>query len=203
MRQDEKPKFGDYITDVMAYYRKDASRFVLDVWWAACQGFEMEQVRKAIQAHIMDPDKGQFAPKVADMVRVLQGTMSDRAAVAWGVVMQHMQGTGAYQDIDFGDPAIHATVHDLGGWPKLCRTNLDELGHAQRRFCEGYRAYSTRGVVTCPLVLGGDRAPDSEYEKRGLPAPAPVMVTGRSCADAMKEPTLLQRTVMQALPGMA
>ncbi|MDU7586985.1 MAG: DUF6475 domain-containing protein [Acidovorax sp.] len=160
----------------MAYYRQDASRFVLDLWWNACRSFELEQVRKAMQRHATDPEHGQFAPKVSDLVRILQGTTTDRASLAWGKVLEAMSSVGAYTDVVFDDPAIHAAADDMGGWPKMCRTDLEELGLLQHRFMQSYRAYTERGQFDYPRRLGGDRSPDSEYEKAGLKLPRPAVI---------------------------
>lgn len=176
MKPSDRAVFAQLITDVLAYYRQDASRFVLDLWWGACQGFDLEQIRAAIQRHCTDPERGQFSPKVADLARVLQGTTTDRAALAWGKCLEAMGTVGAYTDVVFDDPAIHAVVEDLGGWPKLCRTELKELGYVQHRFCESHRAYIGRGKFDYPRRLMGDRSPDSEYAKSGLPLPRPALV---------------------------
>lgn len=185
MQERDRPEFGQLVTDVHAFYRQDCSRFVLDVWWGACESFSLEQVRRAFTVHAKDPEAGKFCPKPADLVKVLQGTSTDRAAVAWGVVMQAIGAAGQYQDVDFGDPATHAAIHDLGGWPKVCRTELKELGYLQHRFTESYRAYAGRGVVDCPLVLMGDRSPDAEWEKKGLPPPRAKLFGPRPCADVL------------------
>jgi hypothetical protein len=87
-----------------------------------------------------------------------------------------MGSVGAYTDVVFDDPAIHAVVEDLGGWPKLCRTELKELGYVQHRFCESHRAYIGRGKFDYPRRLMGDRSPDSEYLKSGLPLPKPALI---------------------------
>lgn len=187
MRSSDKPEFLKLVSDVHAFYRQPVSEFTLAVWWEACHSFELEQVRKALSGHATDPDRGQFAPKPADVVRLLRGTTVDRAAVAWGMVMQAISSAGAYQDVDFGDPATHAAIHDMGGWPKVCRSDLKELGFVQHRFTEAHRAYSARGVASCPLVLAGDRSPDAEYEKRGLPIPKPVLIGKLTCATAMRQ----------------
>lgn len=176
MQQSDLPEFSQLITDVLAYYRQDASRFVLGLWWGACQGFELEQVRKAMQRHATDPEHGQFAPKVADLVRILQGTTTDRASLAWGKVLEAMSAVGAYTDVVFDDPAIHAAADDMGGWPKMCRTEIKELGLLQHRFMQSYRAYTERGQFDYPKRLGGDRSPDSEYEKAGLKLPRPALI---------------------------
>lgn len=171
MQASERAPFAQLITDVLAYYRQDASRFVLDLWWGACQAFDLAQIRQAMQRHATDPEHGRFAPRVADVVRILAGTAADRAALAWGKTLEAMGSVGAYTDVVFDDPAIHAAVQDLGGWPKVCRTDLKELGYLQHRFCESHRAYTGRGSFDYPRCLGGDRSPDSEYAKVGLPPP--------------------------------
>ncbi len=182
MQQNDFSAFRDMLTDVMAYYRQDVSRFVLDLWWNACKPFDLQQIGKAMQRHATDPEHGQFAPKVADMVRILQGTTTDRASLAWGKVLEAMSAVGAYTDVVFDDPAIHAAADDMGGWPKMCRTELKELGLLQHRFMQSYRAYVERGQFDYPKRLAGDRSPDSEYEKAGLPLPRAATIGNKERA---------------------
>lgn len=176
MKIDQMDQFQALLTDVLAYYGKDVSGFTLDVWWGACQNFDYEQIEKALKRHATDPDRGRFAPKVADIVRVLQGTTTDRAAIAWGKVHSAMSSVGAYSDIVFDDPAIHAVIEDMGGWPKVCRMEIAELSYAQHRFQEAHRAYTERGQFEYMRRLPGDRSPDHDYTSRGIPLPRPALV---------------------------
>lgn len=176
MNPSDKPALVAMVTDALAYYGKPVSTFTLQVWVQACSPFSVEQVSKALTAHATDAERGQFAPKVADIVRILSGTATDRAALAWGKCLEAMGSVGAYTDVIFDDPAIHAVVEDLGGWPKLCRTDMKELGYVQHRFCESHRAYTGRVQFDYPRRLGGDRSPDSEYEKVGLSLPRPALI---------------------------
>ena len=176
MKPSDSGAFAQLLTDVMATYRQDVSRFILDVWWSACQPFSMEQFRKAVNAHLTDADRGQFAPKIADIVRILAGTRTERSMLAWGKVHEAMGSVGAYTDVVFDDPAIHATIEDLGGWPKVCRHPSEELGYLQHRFCEGHKAYTGRDKFEYPRRLMGDRSPDHEYQAKGLPLPKPVLI---------------------------
>jgi hypothetical protein len=187
MLQIDKPELARLVTDVLAYYGKPVSEFTLSVWWQACQPFTLEQVRKGLTAHATNPDGGQFAPKVADLVRILSGTHTDRAALAWGKVHEAMSAVGAYQDVIFDDAAIHAAVEDCGGWPKMCRTEMKELSYLQHRFCESHKAYTGRGTFGYPRRLSGDRSPDSEYERKGLPPPRPAIVGDRERARLVNE----------------
>ena len=112
----------------------------------------------------------------ADLIRVLDGTLTDRAAVAWGKALDAAQRVGAYTDVVFDDPAIHSAIEDMGGWPKFCRSETKDLGYTQHRFCELHRAYTGRGAFDYPRVLAGDRSPDDAYTRRGLPPPKPAVI---------------------------
>lgn len=182
MKPFDKKEFAGLLRDVMAYYRQDTSPFMLDLWWNACQNVELEQVKKAMQSHCTDPERGVFAPKVADLVRVMSGTFTDRAALAWGKVLEAMSSVGAYSDVVFDDPAIHAAIEDCGGWVKICRSQTEELSYLQHRFCQSHKAYTGRGTFEYTRRLMGDRSPDHEFEKRGIPLPKPAVVGDVSLA---------------------
>lgn len=176
MKPEDFGDFRDLITDCLAFYRRDVSAFTLDVWWQACQPFDMEQVKTALTAHAMDPDGGKFAPMPGDLVRKLAGTATERSLLAWGKVHDAMSSVGAWRNVVFDDPAIHAVVEDMGGWVKLARTETKDLGYMQHRFCETYRAYAGRGSFPYPALLGGDADPSWAWETRGLKAPKPAVV---------------------------
>lgn len=183
MSPNEYPKFLAALAGAHDFYGKELSEFASQVWIEAVKGYELQQVTRALSAHLMDPEAGRFMPKPADLVRQLQGTQTDRALVAWGKVAGAMSEVGAYSDVVFDDPLIHLCVTDAGGWPKFCRTTYEEQSYLQHRFCEAYRAYATRGVPTeyPGRLIGAGGGPD-DYAKRGLPAPKPRLVGNRERA---------------------
>jgi len=83
MQHNEQGRFCQLITDVLAFYRQDASEFAVYVWWQAMQPFDFAAVANALNRHCVDPDRGQFAPKPADVVRLLRGGSKDGSAMAW------------------------------------------------------------------------------------------------------------------------
>lgn len=175
MNAAQRERFSELLGDALGFYGQAVTAFSLSVWWQACERYEFEQVAKALTAHAMDPDRGQFAPKPADIVRQLQGTHTDRSLMAWGKVFEAMQRIGAYTSVDFGEPAIHCAIEDMGGWQKLCRSTMDELPFVQKRFCETHKAYSLRGDMLrdIPALMG-------ELEQRnrigGHPTKPPVRI---------------------------
>jgi hypothetical protein len=176
MTEADKPKLFTLIAEVMAFYRQDVSSFALQVWWQACSQFDFEQVAKALTGHATDAERGQFPPKPADLMRQLKGTSTDRAMLAWGKVNNAMSSVGAYTDVIFDDPAIHAAIDDLGGWAKVCRSEIKELSYLQHRFCEAHKAYTARGAFEYPRKLCGEQSPDETFAKFGLKPPAPAIV---------------------------
>lgn len=185
MTDQDKREFKELITSVLAFYRQDASTFALQVWWAACEHYDMEQVRRALNAHAVDPERGQFAPKPADIVKALAGTKTDRARVAWGKAFDAMQRVGAYRSVVFDDPVIHAVIEDLGGWTKVCRSDMDELSHLERRFCEAYRAYSGRADMAFPAKLIGEFEAVNRHEGRKV-APPVLIGDPQKAADVLR-----------------
>lgn len=156
MQPSDAKAFQSLLTGALAFFKQDTTDFTLSVWWEACQPFSLEQVRKAFTAHAMHPERGAFAPRPADFVRELAGTHTDRALMAWGRVSRAMSEVGAYATVDFGDPVIHAVVRELGGWALICRAPNDEQQFLQKRFCDFFRTYTTRGASEAPLALQGE-----------------------------------------------
>lgn len=195
MNANQKSDFYKLISDALGYWKQDVSAFTLTVWWNGCKTFEFEQVAQALSNHATDPDKGQFPPKVADIVRILGGTKTDRSLREWSRVHESMSSVGAYTDVDFGDPATHAAIRDMGGWPKFCRTELKDLSYLQHRFCELYKSHD--GQLSEVLSLMGDRSPDETFTKMGLLPPKPRLIPGGN--PSKLKPIELHNQIVQAL----
>ena len=100
-------------------YGKAISEILTDLYWQSLKGFEWQDVKQAFEAHIHNPDNGQYFPKPADLVRFIEGSGETKALQAWAKVEKAVTHVGAYQSIIFDDPLIHAVLEDLGGWIKL------------------------------------------------------------------------------------
>lgn len=202
MQPHERREFLKVLAGVHDFYGKEMSDFAGQVWVQACEGFELAQATKALSAHLMDPDRGQFMPKPADLVRTLHGTQSDRSLIAWGKTLDAMRRVGAYTSVVFDDGVIHAVIEDLGGWVKACQTELDELPHLQRRFCESYKAYSRRGEVSFPPRLPGAHELENGLQGRHLAPPVLVGNPQRAqqvAQQGINAPKTQLTTVAQAL----
>ncbi len=133
MNAADRAQFFKVLGGVYDFYSRDLSTFAGQVWWQSCERFDFEQVTKAFSAHLMDAEHGRFLPKPADLVRVLQGTRTDRSLMAWAKVLDAIQRVGAYASVCFDDGLIHAAIEDMGGWVALCRCTNDDLPFLQKR----------------------------------------------------------------------
>lgn len=152
------------------------------IWWEAFCDHEFEVIKKAFRKHRLDAERGRFMPQPSDLVFHMDGTHTDRSAIAWGKALEAAQSVGAYADVVFDDPAIHAVVEDVGGWPKFCRTSTADLSYLQTQFCKSYQAYARSGDFEYPRRLTGDRSPDHDYLSKGIKPPKPVLIGNQQAA---------------------
>lgn len=155
MRNDEYDAFCSAWSAAHALYGRNVSDPVLRLAWLALRRFELPDITGALTRHVTDPDVGQYPPKPADIVRVIEGTRSSRGMVAWSVVERTLRSVGAYETVVFDDPLIHAVIRDMGGWIELARIEADELPFRAREFERRYQGYALRPPADYPRQLTG------------------------------------------------
>ena len=132
---------------VMIIYDKKLAPEVLTIYFDALKNFELSQIVVALAQYTQDAEKGMFAPKPADIFRLIGGTQTDQANVAWGKLYRAISEIGAYQDVIFDDACIHAAVRDLGGWTHICESDYDQISFIQNKFIKIYTAYKNQVIA--------------------------------------------------------
>lgn len=156
MRDTESRDFRTLIEGVYSFYGKDCSRFALDVWWQAMKPYDLAAVNDALGRHCVNPDNGQFMPKPADVVKMIEGSTVDAAIVAWSKVDRGIRHVGTYASVVFDDPLIHRVIADMGGWPELGRKDKEEWPFVAKEFQTRYRGFKvTRTLPAYPAKLIG------------------------------------------------
>lgn len=159
---------------VETYARAPLSADGLRLWWAATERFTIEEFRRALSAHVVDSDVGQFPPKPADIVKRIEGTSEGRAFAAWNKALATVQRVGTYVDVVFDDPLIHAVITDMGGWIKFGQTPNDEVQFRSAEFVKRYRAYAlVPPQAHLPRLAG---IASSENAPRGYASQPPTMI---------------------------
>jgi hypothetical protein len=175
MNTQDFQKFHEGMVGVMSFYNKDVSQFSLDVWWNALKQFELSAITEAFNRHLMNPDSGQFQPKPADIVRMLQGSTQDSALSAWAKVDKAVRHIGTYRSVVFDDPLIHVVLHDMGGWIAMGQKTEDEWPFVAKEFENRYRGFKARNEVPdYNRVLIG--LSDANNQKEGFQSQAPMLI---------------------------
>lgn len=171
MKPEDQAQFVTLLSGVHAFYRQDVSDFAIQVWWQAMRPYDFAAVNDALSRHCINPDNGQFMPKPADVVRMLQGSSRDSALVAWSKVDRAVRTVGTYESVIFDDPLIHVVISDMGGWIGLGSKKEDEWAFVGKEFETRYRGYSSRSE--CPeyqkVLVGVTQAQNEQMGYRSLP----------------------------------
>lgn len=98
--------------------------------------YEFEDITKAV-FHIIRNEK--FQPQISDIVKYIEGSSSDKAFMAWEVVLKTISNQGTYKSVVFGDPRINYAIQHLGGWIKLGQMAEDEAKWIKKEFMVYYQ----------------------------------------------------------------
>lgn len=175
MIERDRKEFFALIGNVYAFYDKSFSDFSGRVWWDALKVFDLKAVSEALSRHCVNPDVGQFMPKPADVVRMLQGSTQDSALAAWSKLDRAVREVGTYRSVVFEDALIHRIVLEMGGWVSLGMKTEEEWPFLRNEFVNRYRGYRGRSEVPeYPPVLIG--LAEANNRKAGFDAEPPILI---------------------------
>ena len=144
-----------FLAGMSELYGKALSKPLVQLYWELLSPYSFDQVEQAFQSHMMDPDCGQYFPKPADLIRLIDGSTQAQALIAWSKVTKAVRNWGVYYTVVFDDPRIHAVIRDMGGWIALCQSSVHQWIAQERTFCTRYRDYLTRKLAVYPACLEG------------------------------------------------
>ena len=137
-------RFVELLAGVYGFYSKDLSRFSIEVWTTAMRPYDFAAVKDALNRHCINAEGGQWVPKPADVVKLIEGGSQDAALLAWSKVDRAVRLVGPHQSVCFDDPIIHAVIRDMGGWGQICSKTDDEWPFVGNEFQTRYRGYRLR-----------------------------------------------------------
>lgn len=124
-----------------ATFRVEVTAALRVGYWMGLRDLPLAAVQEAV-AKAMATSR--FMPTPRDL-RDLAGVMGadQRAILAWNAVKRAIREVGSYRSVDFDDPVVNAAVRSLGGWPRLCGTDSEEMDRfIARDFQRLYRELS-------------------------------------------------------------
>lgn len=171
-------KFRELLVGLSQMYDKTVSQSLGQMYWNALQHLTLEQLQYAINAHVNDPDQGQYFPKPGNFTKHIMGTgkqqlleSTDRAELAWNVIMGEISRVGSWGTLKMDDGQALAAVKAIGGWKNLCSMSTDKLTWAKKEFLAAYGSYERTPVELLPNKLPGRIAIQNqkiERSKNGL-----------------------------------
>ena len=207
MLSTDKKRFATLLAGIADYYGKELSNGVIALYWQGLQHIDIEAVEKALWEHTQNPDAGQFMPKIADVVRSLQGRTQDQAALAWVKVDAAVRRVGSYADVVFDDPLIHRVIAEMGGWIWFGKQVEKEWPFIAQRFEVIYRGYRLRSESPeyPPLLLGVASAHNAQS---GYAAQPPTLIGNDRRAQAVQaggnaQPLIAMRRADALTPMLA
>jgi hypothetical protein len=147
-RKTDARGFQTLLDATFELYGKPApSDTILEIWWNALASWDFVEVREAFSVYIKHSEDGQFIPKPASIIRILQGGgAKTHAYLASTSVVRAIRSHGSYASVEFNDPRTHAVIEDMGGWHRLCETLEKDLPFVENEFRRRYEGYALREV---------------------------------------------------------
>lgn len=190
MRLEDKEALTAMLAKVMSIYGKQITTGFVDVFFDSLSGYDLDSVRRGLNAHVQNPDSGQFPPKPADVVKLIDGTSQDQGMQAWSRVDKAVRRVGPYQSVVFDDAVVHRVIDEMGGWIKLCNTPSEEDYKFQGlEFSRRYRAYVIAGGAGSdyPRHLIGMTEAENNTAGFKKQIPPPVLIgTEKGCLEVLK-----------------
>lgn len=181
MKQQDFDEFCEMLDLIAEQHNKRLSDGLKTLYWQGLADFDLAAVQQAAARHLRNPDTGQFMPKIADFIRMLQGSTQDSALVAWAKVDKAVRQVGTYEDVVFDDPLIHRVIQDMGGWIGFGSKNEDEWPFVAKEFENRYRGFKVKSEIPeYPAKLIGIAS--AHNEKEGFKSAGPVLIGDESRA---------------------
>jgi hypothetical protein len=189
----DRARFAAVLVGCAETWGRAMSGKAIEVYWQALrEAGTIDAIEAAFWRHLRSPDSGQYFPKPADIIRMLDGTSLDASMVAWSKVEKAVRQVGPYASVSFDDPLCNRVLADMGGWILLCQKRDDEWPFVGNEFRARYKGYRSRdehpeyparligitehenkqGATIESLVLIGDKDRAREVFAKGNEAPA-------------------------------
>lgn len=169
-------KMWELLVPLGELYDKEITQTLAGIYHVAFRGYEEAAIRDAMSRHVL---RSKWFPKISELRELIEGSTEGRCAEAWHCLVRTMERVGAYQSVQFEDPAIHAVVRTWGGWSSVCQITEEELRYRQGDFRRLYQRAVEQGLDGDGHLPG---IVEAENRAKGYldEVPAPVRVGMRA-----------------------
>lgn len=158
MEKHEYHQFSAMLHRIADQYSKPVSPELTMLYFDSLRHLSLNDVRGALKAHVLDTDIGQYMPKIADIVRQIEGSKKAGAEVQAQRALARLNQAITGFDLPDDDQILLAVVRDMGGMRSLGQMDQqDWLAFGTKEFLKKYTIYAQR-----PVLLTDPRLTDNE-----------------------------------------
>jgi len=189
MTTEDSKEFAQLMLVLGEVFHEPVSNARIEAYYTALQDYPIEAVKAAAKQL---SKQAEFFPKPAHFVQIVEGSAEDRAAQAWGLLVEALRKFSANASLEItDDPAFcYALEQVFGSWIRAGDTLPDAADpmHAslRKQFLQFYRAYGNSGrQISLPKhIAGRDEAQNGDWAnwRPGTelpPQPAYVLSAGQ------------------------
>jgi hypothetical protein len=149
MTEHDRGRFAELLLAIGETYSEPVSDARMEIYFRALSDLSLDDIRQAAHVHVKTQ---KFFPRPAELIEAVEGSVDDRAELAWMAVLERVRRYGFYYagEIAWPDVATKRAAMELyGGWKPLCErlpAGGPELLGVAKQFKATYRSYAARDV---------------------------------------------------------
>lgn len=147
MNNNDRAEFNNMMAQTSALYGKEMQSGVMQIYWDCLEKYTIQEIGAALSQCFTNTDNGEFMPKPATIIKMLEGSNQNNALSAWTKVYQAIGSVGPYRDVVFDDALIHRALSDMGGWIAICNITDEDAPFRANEFEKRYQGYSSRNLT--------------------------------------------------------
>lgn len=179
MTDRDRGRFATLMLGIGETYGEPVSDARMEIYYRALADLTFDEINVAVSAHVRTQ---KFFPRPAELREAVDGSVDDRAELAWSAVRREVRRVGYLGTPEFKDEATRRAAMELfGGWRALCDYLPAEgvgLVTAAKQFKASYAAYARRDL-RASLALPANSETSAQLaglktalQTRGLPTGA-------------------------------
>lgn len=160
-----------FVMGVLTFYKQDTSDFAVDVWVDALSGYDINDIKQAFKTFTRTNENFRAHPYPADIIKLIDGSSSDKASLAWHKVDKAVRTIGGYESVVFDDPVIHVVIEEIGGWSFLNNQDEESFKFLANHFKTAYKGYALREELPTyqKHLVGISEQSNREYGRKIAP----------------------------------
>jgi hypothetical protein len=147
--------FTAAMISLQKYFGKSIEDAVIKLYWEQLQKYTDEVFAHALMNIFTNfhPSATVPFPLISDFMEAIGDTAENRAQLAVMAIKRAAESIGSYRSVDFGDPALHATINRFGGWPEIANwANHGKWEFQEKNFMHAYIAAYECGEEDPPVM---------------------------------------------------